>query len=488
MTGGGRSDSMPPVSAQHPMSNADAAWLHMDRPTNLMIINSVLWFDEPLDWDRVKQIFRERVVERFPRFRRRIVEAGPTRTPFWEDVPNFDPEVNFHHLALPEPRDEHALQELVADLMTEPLDRSRPLWRVYLVDGYGDGSAVIVRMHHCIGDGVRLARVMLMLTDAGDAEEVELDASDHVARWRRLNAAVRPLTTVAGTARRAAGVAAHETMETIVHPRRVPALARTGAVDLQAVVKMLFTGADPDSALRGEPGFARRVAWSRPIGLERVRSLGRRADATINDVLVAGMSGAFARYLHERGTPVEEIHAMVPFNLESADEPLPTELGNRFGLIELTLPVGDGDPADRLRAVKTQMDRIKASHEPQMAYGILSAFGLTPPAVEGRLLDFFTSKSTLVMTNVPGPRSRVKVAGVPLGGVLVWAPCSGSLGMTVSIFSYSGKVTVGLMTDAGLVPDPQRIADAFEAELRALGRALPSASARPTAAREGALR
>ena len=458
------------------MSNADAAWLHMDRPTNLMVINAVLWFDEPLDWDRVKAVFRERVIERFPRFRRRIVEAGPTRTPYWEDVPNFDPDVNVHHLALPEPRDERALQALVADLMTEPLDRSRPLWRMYLVDGYGDGCAVVVRMHHCIGDGVRLARVMLMLTDEGGKADVELDTRDGVARWRRLNALVRPAATASATARRAAGAAVHETMETIVHPRRVPALARTAAVDAQALGKMLFTGSDPDTALRGELGYARRVAWSKPVRLMRVKSLGRRADATVNDVLVAGMAGALARYLSERGTPADEVHAMVPFNLESADEPLPTELGNRFGLIELALPVGTADPVERLRAVKAQMDRIKSSHEPQMAYGVLSAVGLTPPAVEGRLLDFFTSKATMVMTNVPGPRRRLSVAGVPLGGVLVWAPCSGTLGMTVSIFSYHGEVTVGLMTDAGVVPDPDRIVAAFEAELRALGRTLPGAA------------
>jgi hypothetical protein len=161
---------------------------------------------------------------------------------------------------------------------------------------------------------------------------------------------------------------------------------------------------------------------------------------------------------------------MVPFNLRALDQPLPRDLGNDFGLILLTLPVGIPDTQARLREVKMRMDAIKNSHEGPIAYGMLSAIGMTPPAVEDRLIGFFSGKASAVVTNVPGPRSEVYFAGSPVRGVLVWAPCSGSIGMTVSIFSYAGKVTVGFMTDTGLVPDPQPLVKAFDAELRALCR------------------
>ncbi|HEY8770198.1 MAG TPA: WSD1 family O-acyltransferase, partial [Thermoleophilaceae bacterium] len=125
----------------------------------------------------------------------------------------------------------------------------------------------------------------------------------------------------------------------------------------------------------------------------------------------------------------------------------------------------------RLQEVKWRMDSIKGSHEGPISYGILSALGRTPPAVEDRMIGFFTDKASAVVTNVPGPRERVYLAGTLVDGVLVWAPCSGSIGTTVSIFSYAGRVTVGFMADTGLIPDLQPLVDAFDDELRALTRA-----------------
>jgi diacylglycerol O-acyltransferase / wax synthase len=149
-------------------SSADTAWLHMDRPTNLMVINSVLLFDEPVDWERLKQVTQRRMVDRYPRFRQHVVESRlPLRPPAWQDDPDFALEHHMHHLALPAPGNRAALQELVSDMMVTPLDHSRPLWQVYLVDGFGEGAAIISRMHHCIADGIALARVMLSLTDSG---------------------------------------------------------------------------------------------------------------------------------------------------------------------------------------------------------------------------------------------------------------------------------------------------------------------------------
>jgi diacylglycerol O-acyltransferase / wax synthase len=123
-----------------------------------------------------------------------------------------------------------------------------------------------------------------------------------------------------------------------------------------------------------------------------------------------------------------------------------------------------------MRDVKMRMDAIKSSHEGPLSFGILSAIGRTPAQVESRLIGFFSDKASAVVTNVPGPRRPVYLAGAPVRGVLVWAPCAGGLGMTVSIFSYAGEVTVGFMTDIGLVPDPQPLVRVFDQELRTLCR------------------
>ncbi len=164
------------------------------------------------------------------------------------------------------------------------------------------------------------------------------------------------------------------------------------------------------------------------------------------------------------------MRAFVPFNLRPLDQPLPSTLGNAFGLVFLTLPVGIASTRERLLSVKAEMDAIKRSAEGPMAYGILGVMGLTPPEVEKIAIDVFAAKASMVVTNVPGPRQQLYVAGTPLRGVLVWAPMSGSVAMSVSILSYDGRVTVGLMSDAGLVPDPERIVHGVERELRRLHR------------------
>jgi diacylglycerol O-acyltransferase / wax synthase len=452
---------------RHGMSPADAAWLHMDRPTNLMVINAVLWFDEPLDWPATQAILRERMVDRFPRFRQCAVDGRPGAAPAWKDDPGFDLQLHMHRLGVPAPGDRIALQALVSDLVAAPLDRSKPLWDVYLLEGYGSGCALLVRMHHAIADGIALARVMLSLTDA-EREPVEFAAVAPSADGVR--ARVAALARPAGAAIAAGRVVAHAGAETLLHPERMHSLAHTVEADARALAKLLLPGSDPRSALKGEPQVAHRVAWA-TLSLATVKRTARAFDATVNDVLVAAVAGAVGEHLRDRGDEVDELHALVPFNLRPLDQPLPRDLGNRFGLVLLGLPVAVEDPIERLRAVQERMAAIKGSHEGAIAYGILGAIGRTPPLVEDRLVNFFSAKGTMVLTNVPGPRHPVTLAGTPVRGVLVWAPCSGGVGMSVSVFSYAGKVSVGFLVDAGLVADPQPLARGVRNEVLRLARA-----------------
>lgn len=454
------------MASRHAMGSADAAWLHMDRPTNLMVINSVLWFDEPLPADRLTDVLRERLVEPYPRFRQRPVEPplGLIGAPQWEDV-EVDYELHVHRVALPAPGDRAALQDFVADRMVVPLDRSRPLWEFHLVEGYGDGCAVLARMHHAIADGVALARVLLSLTDAQPDAGVAPPAPEDGGPGGPLGAILRPASAAIGFTRGVASALWHEGMEILAHPEHTLDLAAMARDDAKALAKVLLVRPDADTVLRGEVGVAERVAWSAPLPLDEVKDLAHRHGATVNDVLVAAMAGALRAYLQRHDSLVEEIRAIVPFNLRPLDAPLPRDLGNRFGLVTLPLPVGAQEPADRLAAVKEGMAAIKRSPEGPVAYAVLGAIGSTPVQVEGALLDFFTANGSTVLTNVPGPRETVYLAGVPVRGVLVWAPVAGSMAMSVSILSYDGGVTVGVMTDAGLVPDPDTIVDAFVEEL-----------------------
>lgn len=443
--------------ARHALPAADAAWLHMDRPENLMVINSVLWFDAPLPFDALRDLLQHRLVDRFPRFRQRVVETATG--PAFEDDPGFDLDLHVHHLALPAPGDRAALQEAAEHLIVRPLDRNRPLWEIYLFDGFGDGSAVLSRMHHCIADGIALARVLLSLTDYEDASvRIAQPRAEHRGPLHGLTAPVRR-AAAAGTS--VAKAAAAEGLHTIAHPTHVADLARTAAQDAGTLAKLLLS--PPDGELHGDLGVPNRIAWSAPLPVQTVRDAAHALEVTINDLVVAAVAGSVRRYVEDPG----HVHALVPFNLRPLSEPLDPKLGNQFGLILLDLPTKTEDLADRIAEAKRRMDAIKHSHEGPITYGVVAAMGLTPPMVEGPLIDFFSAKGTMVLTNVPGPHEEVTFAGVPVAGILVWAPCSGSVPMSVSVLSYHGDITVGFLTDAGIVPDPQRLADGFRDELLA---------------------
>jgi diacylglycerol O-acyltransferase / wax synthase len=451
------------------MSSADAAWLHMDQPTNLMVVTAAIWFDEPIDWKRVREVIQTRLVERFPRFRQRVVEGrAPLSGPHWEEDPNFDLDLHLHRVALPDPGDRAALQELVADLMAAPLDRSKPLWQFHFVDGYGDGAAIVARLHHCIADGVALARVLLSLTD--EEPDVGVAPPEEHGADGAFGALMRPAADALGTARRAAVGVAHEAIEVIRHPTELIDLATMAREGAATLAKVLVAGTDPRTPLKGELGVAQRVAWSAPIRLDEVKSMGHATGTTVNDVLLTAVAGALRRYLRSHDAFVDELTAIVPYNLRPLDEPLPAELGNRFGLVFLPLPLGIGNRRRRLGEIHRRMAEIKQSPEGAISYGMLEAMGRTPVQLEERLIDVFSAKGTAVMTNVPGPQQPVYLTGTEIGGVLVWAPCSGSVSMSVSIFSYAGEVTVGLMVDAGLVQDPKPIVKSIESEVEALLR------------------
>jgi hypothetical protein len=168
--------------------------------------------------------------------------------------------------------------------------------------------------------------------------------------------------------------------------------------------------------------------------------------------------------LRGRGEPIGglDFRAVVPVNLRPIEEEL--NLGNSFGLVFLSLPVGIEDPLERLAELKRRMDLIKGTPEAIVAFGILNTMGLASPKIEDIIVDIFEKKATTVMTNVPGPREVRYFAGKAIRGVMFWVPQSGRLGLGVSIISYAGEVLVGIASDAGLTPDPEMIVEALHAE------------------------
>lgn len=449
---------------RHRMGAADAAWLRMDRPTNLMVVTSVMWFDGEISHDAIRAVYEERVLGRFPRFTQRVVDDHGL---WWEDVPDFRFDDHIRDVVLPAPAGKAELEDFVGAQVGIPLDPEKPLWLLHLVRNHDGGTALVYRMHHAIADGFALVRVLLSLTDSTAAEEARLAPPQEHARLGAASVG----TAVTG--------AAHQAVETLMHPQRLLALAdprsalhaaTVAADDTAAAGKLLLLPPDRHTALRGSVGVPKSTAWSGPIPLQRVKDLGHATGASVNDVLLAAVAGGLRTYLVRRRSLVHDLRAIVPFNLRPLDEPLPADLGNRFGLVYLDLPVTVANRTDRLAEMSRRMGRIKHSAEGPVSYGILQLIGSVPGPVEQLAIDVFASKGSAVMTNVPGPRAPVTLAGRRLLGTIGWGPTSGGLSLGVAIFSYAGEVTVGFCADAALVPDVHLMLADFEAELDALLR------------------
>ncbi len=432
-----------------PLSSVDAAWLRMEDPTNLMMVTGMLVFEAPLDHRRVRSLLHKRLLS-FDRFRQRVVEARfGIGSPRWVDDDHFDLDAHLHRVALPAPGGKAELEELVGDLMSTPLDLRKPLWQIHLVTGYQGGSVFLARLHHCIADGIALIQLLLSLTDGSPR-------SGRAAQARPL----RP----SDSARAPLGALA----SVLANPLRLLELAQAGFNVADTLQRLALLPPDPRTVLKGKLGVSKRAAWSDVVSLEAIKAAGARHGATVNDILIVAVAGALRAYLAERGESVDqlEIRAAVPVNLRPVERGL--DLGNSFGLVFVPLPISIRDRRGRLAELKVRMDRIKASSEAIVSFGVLTAIGVAPRGLLPPAIEFFGSKASVVLTNVPGPREPLYLAGSRIGNCMFWVPMSGHLGLGVSILSYAGGVMVGVAADAGLVPDPARIVSAFERELKAL--------------------
>jgi WS/DGAT/MGAT family acyltransferase len=245
-------------------------------------------------------------------------------------------------------------------------------------------------------------------------------------------------------------------------------MARIGYQAVNDVAAFAFMPDDSHTRLKGKPGKSKRVAWSSDLPLDAVKAVGKGLGASINDVLLSSVAGAIGSYLRSKGEDVEgkEIRAMVPVNLRPLANSY--QLGNRFGLVPLVLPIGIENPVERLFAVRARMRELKGSFQPVLAFGLLSVAGLLIKPVQAAMLNLFAKKATAVMTNVPGPTEPLQMLGSKVERLMFWVPQSGDIGVGVSILTYAGRVQFGLITDSALCPDPEGIIDRFEPEFNKL--------------------
>ncbi|NDP39885.1 MAG: wax ester/triacylglycerol synthase family O-acyltransferase [Rhodoferax sp.] len=467
------------------MSKVDTAWLRMDSPSNLMLIVGV-WIIKPgVSYPAVCQRIEERLLK-YPRFGQRVLQDASGAS--WITDMDFHIERHVVRETLPvtaKGAEQTALQERLAELAMQALDMNHPLWEFRLVEHYQGGSALMARLHHCIADGLALIAVTQSLVDGGSAPprsattpasaEGPAGADDWLA-----DTLIRPFTQAAVKTLDAVGDGAVNALAMLLDPKQSveQGLEKSlaGSLDLAKMTYQVVRDAaalalmpdDSSTRLKGTPGTRKRVAWCQPIPLEEVKAVGRALNCSVNDVLLSCVAGALGKYLRSFGDDVagKEIRAMVPVNLRPIEDSY--QLGNRFGLAPVVLPIGIENPIERVFAVRARMGDMKGSMQPLLAYALLAVAGVLMKPAQDALLTLFSKKTTAVMTNVPGPREKLKFLGATLEQNLVWVPQSGTVGLGVSILSYGGGVQFGVISDTTLCPDPQKIIDQFEPEFATL--------------------
>lgn len=454
------------------MSRVDTAWLRMDTNANLMMIVGVWMLQPRLPYEALCERVRGSLLK-YRRFRQRVEHDAMGAV--WVDDERFDLAHHVQREALPRKRGlspKQALEQRVAELAATPLDPERPLWQMQLIEDMDGRSALIVRIHHCIADGIALISVMLSITDGGapPPERRGRKAADEADWWS--DALVKPLTDLTVKAIGMYGDGVAKSVELLANPAQPlfgsVDMARAGFQVVNDVAALALMSDDSPTRLKGKPKPGKRVAWGEPLPLDEVKAVGRALGCSVNDVLLSCVAGAIGDYLRDRGEDPtgKEIRAMVPVNLRPLEKA--HQLGNRFGLVPLVLPIGIANPVERVYAVRARMNELKGSYQPLLAFAVLAVAGLLIKPVQAALLNMFAKKATAVMTNVPGPKDKLAFCGSTVDQVMFWVPQSGDIGVGVSILSYGGGVQFGLITDRRLCPDPAAIIERFAPEFEKL--------------------
>jgi len=425
-------------------------------------------------------------VHRFPRYRQRLALIPLFRHPVWVDDATFNLNYHVRHVSLPKPGEERLLKRLAGRIMSQQLDRGKPLWELWVVEGVeGDRVALITKAHHCMIDGVGSVE----LTGAFMRATPDLQrALDDPPRWGA-RPAPTPLELLLGELQRRAAeplAALGAAGRAVADPRGTFRAVREALVGLGEAIGAGMRPASP-TPLNIDIGPHRRFDWLE-MDLNAVKEIKTRLAGTVNDVVLAIVSGALGRFLHGRGEPVQNIdfRAMIPVNVRTETDS--ESLGNRVSMMVARLPLEERDPRRRLQRVIEATGTLKRSKQ---ALGVqtleeISDWTLTSLFSAFVRLSALSRPYNVVVTNVPGPQFPTYLLGAETRAVYPLVPLYRNQALGIALFSYNGKLFWGFNADWDAVPDLHELVEATQREFEMLCEAAAQAPlSMPRAARRG---
>ncbi len=450
------------------MRASDAFSWYMERDPALRSTVVVIdWLDRAPDWDVLVERV-DRVSRLMPSLRQRVVESPLRLTvPRWSYDPHFDLNWHLSRVAAPPPGTRDAVLELARRAAMAAFDPARPLWEVTLVEGIEGGeAALIVKLHHSLSDGVGAMRMLAIVADA-QREPADLGAMPPVPPDETPDLPGLVVGTVGSMAGRAASLAWLGTgaaIPALIRYARDPIGEIRGAVGM---ARSVYRTAAPNSAalspVMRERAMTRHLATIE-VSLDALKKAAKTVDGTVNDAYLAAIAGGLRRYHERHGAPVGSLRAMMPIDLRAGRD---TDWGNRITLQRLTVPVGEPDPATRMRALHRVARAAREEPSLSVTDAIAGALNMLPVAYVAGILkhvDFLAS-------NVPGVPVPVYLAGSKITGMFAFGPTIGA-SVNITLMSYNGGCDIGINIDTAAVPDPDVLLACLResfAEITALG-------------------
>ena len=458
------------------LSSTDVSFLTNESSSSHMHVGAIMIFEGPTPsyedlLDHIQS--RHRLV---PRFRQKLAyPPAQTGRPFWVDDPNLNLEYHVRHSALPAPGSEDQLRRMAARVFSQQLDRSKPLWELWLVQGLTRNRfALLTKTHHAVVDGVSGVDIATVLFDLNPVPEPP-PSDDAWAPQREPSSATLLAKGVEDVAR--APVRAVRRLEHAVqHPESAVKQVRD-AVEAVSEVGWNFANPAPKVPLNVEIGSHRRFAWVRS-DLDRFKRVKDALGGTVNDVVLAVVAGALREWLRGRGIRTEglELRAQVPVSIRASDEH--GQLGNRLAVMRAPLPVYIADPVRRLEAVSQAMKGLKQSKQ-ALGAEVISRFNdFAPPTLlaQAARINFSTRLFNLTVTNVPGPQVPLYVLGRELEDIFPIGFLPPNQALFVAIMSYNGGINFGLLADYDSMEDVDVIASGIETAIAELVDAAAAAA------------
>jgi diacylglycerol O-acyltransferase len=472
------------------LSALDAAFLEVENQNAHMHVGAVSIFDAApltradgvIDIDRIRRLV-EVAVHRFPRYRQRIAIVPLFRHPVWVDDASFNLNYHVRHVSLPKPGDERLLKRLTGRIMSQQLDHGKPLWELWIVEGLeGDRVALITKAHHCMIDGVGSVELTgAFLRATPELPRLLEDPPGWVPR-----AVPSPLELLLGEIQHRASAplaALGAARQALSDPL---AGLRSLRESLGGLAEAIGAGARPASPtpLNFDIGPHRRFDWLE-MDLNAIKDIKTRLEGTVNDVVLAVVSGALGRFLHGRGQPVDNLNfrAMIPVNVRTEAER--ESIGNRVSMMVTRLPLEERDPRRRLHRVIEATSALKRSKQ---ALGVktleeISDWTLTTLFAAFARLSTLSRPYNVVVTNVPGPQFATYLLGAETRAVYPLVPLNRNQALGIALFSYNGGLFWGFNSDWDALPDLHDLVDATRKEFELLRTAAAEGRLAPTADR-----